>query len=122
MITQELRYAMVLLEELRQKNIITVRQVADTYNLSVKFLEQVAGKLRQAAIISGSRGRTGGYHLVRREISMNDILSAFGHLPPSISCRLADACKGGAMCAEREIEAKMIGEMNDSMARMVISS
>lgn len=122
MITQELRYAMVMVEELRQKHFVTVKQVADSYGLSVKFLEQVAGKLRRAHLIVGSRGKNGGYRFIRRLLSMNDVFAAMGSTPSSVSCQLSDDCRGGAMCAEREMEAKMVGKMNDEMARLVIGS
>lgn len=120
MITQEVRYAMVMLEELRQKNFVTVKQVSDSYSLSVKFLEQVAGKLRRAHLIMGSKGKNGGYRLIRRLLSMNDIFSALGSMPLAVSCRLSDECKGGAMCVEREIEAKVIGAINDQFARLEV--
>lgn len=120
MITQELRYAMVLLEELRQKHFVTVKQVADTYDLSVKFLEQVAGKLRRAGLVKGSRGRDGGYQLVRQSVFLNDLSAALGSSLSAVSCKLSDECKGGAMCAEREMEAKMVGKMNDLFVRMAV--
>lgn len=112
---------MVLLEELRQKRFVTVKQVASVYALSVKFLEQVAGKLRKAGFVKGSRGRDGGYQLVRQSVFLNDLSAALGSTQPAVSCKLSDDCRGGAMCVEREIEAKMIGEMNDSFAQMAVT-
>ena len=120
MIMQDVRYALVFLQETKNRRRETVKHVAEQYEISAKFLEQVAGKLRQAGIISGFRGRGGGYRLARQNISMNDILSALGRAPSAISCSLSEDCKGGAMCVEREIEARMVGEMNDAAAKMMV--
>ena len=40
---------------------MTVKQVAKEYDLSEKYMEQVASKLRHAGIVRVIRGSKGGY-------------------------------------------------------------
>lgn len=120
MITQDVRYAMMFVKGSEFKDQVTVNSIARQYGMSAKFLEQIAGKLRKAGIISGARGRTGGYRLAQREVTLVDILSALGHPLPSISCRLTDECRGGAMCQERELEAQIIGTTNDQLQKVTV--
>lgn len=115
MITQDVRYAVMLVQEIKDGKQETVRHIADKYGLSVKFLEQVARKLRMAGLIAAKRGRTGGYHIVLNSLSLSQLFSALGHPLPSISCRLADECRGDAMCEERKTEAQITGAINDQM-------
>ena len=55
-----------------------VRQIAQRQAIPMRFLEQIFQDLRRADIVTGKRGRNGGYVLARsnEEISMLDILLA----------------------------------------------
>lgn len=119
MINQDVRYATVLIQELGEQQ-GTIQEISKKYGISKKFLELVAGKLRRAGLLIGSRGRHGGYVLTRRAVSMLDLLRALGREPKALWCSLTEECKGGAMCTERELEAKMVGKMNDLFVRMAI--
>lgn len=64
-ITKKGQYALFFMIDLalHEGETITVKQVAKTYDLSEKYLEQVAAKLRQAGAVKVIRGSHGGYYL-----------------------------------------------------------
>ena len=65
-----------------------VRQIAERQEIPMRFLEQIFQDLRRAKLVSGKRGRNGGYVLAQetKEISLLDIILAtdgpfgFGHI------------------------------------------
>ena len=120
MINQEVRYAVVLLKEVALQGRVTVRSVARKYDLSEKFLEGIAGKLRTAGLLKSQRGRHGGYGIAARHVNVLELLHILGKLPRAVGCSLTEDCKGGAMRQERELEAKMVGQEIDGYAKMNI--
>ena len=64
-ITRKGQYALFFMIELalHKGETITVKQVAGKYDLSEKYMEQVAVKLRRAGFINVIRGNHGGYYL-----------------------------------------------------------
>jgi Rrf2 family transcriptional regulator, cysteine metabolism repressor len=67
-VTTKTTYALQLLLALAEraklsKSPIQLREVAETYNLPFKFLEQIAISLKSAGWIHGQRGKDGGYTL-----------------------------------------------------------
>ena len=55
-----------------------VRQIAERQEIPMRFLEQIFQDLRRADIVTGKRGRNGGYVLAKQpaEISIYDIVIA----------------------------------------------
>jgi Rrf2 family transcriptional regulator, cysteine metabolism repressor len=55
---------------------IQLREIAETYNLPFKFLEQIAIALKGAGWIHGQRGKEGGYILSvpAHQLTMADVL------------------------------------------------
>ena len=66
-ITKKGQYALFFMIDLalHEGETITVKQVAKTFVLSEKYLEQVAAKLRQAGAVKVIRGSHGGYYLAK---------------------------------------------------------
>ena len=64
-ITRKGQYALFFLIDLalHDGSTVTVKQVAKEYDLSEKYMEQVASKLRHAGIVRVIRGSKGGYYL-----------------------------------------------------------
>ncbi|MBI5357067.1 Rrf2 family transcriptional regulator [Candidatus Collierbacteria bacterium] len=121
--TQDVRYALLFLTEIvRQpwKGPVTVKKFANNHHLSFKFLEQIVGKLRQSGILWSVSGRSGGYGLKLQQFSVADIYHALGHEIQALSCSFPTDCRGGAECLQKEIEAKITGQMNDLFVGMVL--
>jgi len=80
-VTTKTIYALQLLLALADRALATrapiqLREIAETYNLPFKFLEQIAIALKGAGWIHGQRGKEGGYVLSvsPRQLTMADIL------------------------------------------------
>src|ERR1035437_1276580 len=80
-VTTKTIYALQLLLALADRALVSrtpiqLREIAETYNLPFKFLEQIAIALKGAGWIHGQRGKEGGYVLSisPRQLTMGDVL------------------------------------------------
>lgn len=79
-ITASVEYAMQALLEIAASSAssqpIAVREIAESQNISVKFLESILNKLKRGSFISSVRGPSGGYVLAKTpsEISVADVI------------------------------------------------
>jgi len=85
------RYALRLMIDLAEnggESLVTLRDVAQRQEISVKYLEQIVSVLSKAGLVRSSRGPQGGYSLSRpaEEYTVGDILRLTeGDLAP-VSC------------------------------------
>ena len=80
-VTTKTTYALQLLLALAErakvsKSPIQLREIAETYNLPFKFLEQIAISLKSAGWIHGQRGKDGGYVLsiAANQLSLGEVI------------------------------------------------
>ena len=80
-VTTKTTYALQLLLALAErakvsKSPIQLREIAETYNLPFKFLEQIAISLKSAGWIHGQRGKDGGYTLsvAAQQLTLGDVI------------------------------------------------
>ncbi|HXP91025.1 MAG TPA: Rrf2 family transcriptional regulator [Fibrobacteria bacterium] len=80
-VTTKTIYALQLLLALADRGRVSrapiqLREIAETYNLPFKFLEQIAIALKGAGWIHGQRGKEGGYVLSvpPRQLTLGDVL------------------------------------------------
>jgi len=90
-ITSKSDYAMIMLIELaKQKKgqVLPLSSIADHYNLSLSYLEQLATKLRRAKLIESKQGVKGGYLLAKdsTKITPLEIISAVGDEVYPVPC------------------------------------
>ena len=96
------RYALRLMIDVAQNGgdrCLSLKEIATRQDISMKYLEQIVGKLARAGLLQSIRGAQGGYRLSRlpEEITAGEILRATeGSLAP-VSCLEAgcvrqDAC------------------------------
>lgn len=97
------RYALRLMTELAAMapgELLPLKAVSDSQEISQKYLEQIVTPLARAGLVESVRGSQGGYRLARpaRQITAGDILRAVeGDLVP-IPCLARDA----ASCPRRD--------------------
>ena len=97
------RYALRLMTELAAMapgELLPLKAVSDSQEISQKYLEQIVTPLARAGLVESVRGSQGGYRLARpaRQITAGDILRAVeGDLVP-IPCLAQDA----ASCPRRD--------------------
>ncbi|RST73914.1 Rrf2 family transcriptional regulator [Siminovitchia acidinfaciens] len=73
------RYGLTIMIELGKRygeGPISLKSIAQAYNLSEHYLEQLAGPLRNAGLVKSVRGAYGGYILAKEpaEITAGDII------------------------------------------------
>src|SRR5579859_5252554 len=81
-VTRKAQLGLLLVSELAQRPAdagpLSIEEIARKAGASRKFLEQIAGDLRRAGIISAVRGAAGGYRLMRAPSSLSvvEVLNA----------------------------------------------
>ena len=99
------RYALRVLIDMAEhhsENYLPLREIAQRQDISEKYLESIVKLMVKGGILSGLRGKGGGYRLGRppEEITVNEVLrAAEGSLAP-VSCLDEDApsCDRAAEC------------------------
>lgn len=82
MITQKMKYALkallVLADEAAKASpaALTIEQIAKRSDTPKRFLEHILLEIRNAGVVGSTRGRSGGYHLIKppAEIAIADLL------------------------------------------------
>ena len=98
------RYAMRLMidvAQLQEEGAVSLREIAQIEDISLKYLEQLVRPLTQAKILVGVRGKNGGYRLAKpaAEIPAGEILRAVEGTTVPVACSaLETGCERGAAC------------------------
>lgn len=85
------RYALRMIVELAthsEESFVSLKDIAESQNISKKYLEQIVPMLNSSGILRTNRGNKGGYMLARRadKLTIGDILRATeGTLAP-VAC------------------------------------
>ena len=81
--------AIVDLAVYSEKESVSISSIARRQNISERYLEQLAGKLKKAGLIMSTRGAQGGYRLARPadEISVGDVLRALEGNLEAVECQ-----------------------------------
>ncbi len=79
---------------------VRLADIARREQISVAYLEQIFGRLRQANLVTANRGPGGGYRLSRapEDISAGQIVRAVEESLDATSCYGTGQCRGGAEC------------------------
>ena len=97
------RYAVRIMAELGKNTdkVISASSLAESQEISMKYLEQILKILVAKNLVKASRGATGGYSLVKKpeEYSIADILAATGDLPQIAPCLSERKCARESICS-----------------------
>ena len=90
-ITSKSDYAMIIMIELAKSpngELISLGKIAEKFNLSLSYIEQLASSLRRAKLITSKQGVKGGYALAKStsQISSRDIIKAVGDEVQTVTC------------------------------------
>jgi Rrf2 family protein len=85
-------YAIILVTTLADKynkGLVSLSEIAKSYNLSLLFLRNVANDLRHNGIIRAEEGKYGGYQLVKdpKTLKVGEILKSFSTEPLLACCQ-----------------------------------
>ncbi len=108
------------------KGPISLNDVAEAQGISLAYLEQVIRDLRDAELVSSTRGAHGGYELVRppHEITVGEVLRALeGDILPVQCVRHADArlCERSEACAARTVWERVHRRVVDVLDGMTLA-
>lgn len=97
------RYALRIMIDLAlddSNEYISLKDIAERQEISMKYLEQIISLLNKAKLVESARGNTGGYKLVKKpaEYKVGEILlAAEGNLAPTDcingECSRKETCK-----------------------------
>ena len=97
MVSTKGRYAlrvMIDLAEHQKEGFISLRDVAERQEISMKYMEAIVAVLNRAGLLESRRGKTGGYRLSRdpSEITAGEVLRLTeGSLAP-VACMEKGGC------------------------------
>ena len=104
-VTSKGRYALRVMLDLAQhpdEGFISLKTIAERQNISMKYLEAIVGALKKAGLVDSSRGKEGGYSLLRapEEYSVGEILRCMEDMLAPVSCITAEgvACSQASGC------------------------
>ncbi|MCM1404503.1 MAG: Rrf2 family transcriptional regulator [Prevotella sp.] len=107
------RYALQVMVEFAAHDgeVLSLKSVAETHEISLKYLEQIVQMLVKADLLSSFRGANGGYKLTKRpsEITVAAILSATEGSLSVVSCMDKNACGNQCRCRVRKCWDKLNG-------------
>ena len=99
-ITSKGRYALRVMLDLaqhREEGYISLKTIADRQGYSMKYLEMIVGSLKREGLVASTRGKEGGYRLVRdpEDYTIGEILRCIEYNLAPVAC-----IKAGDICCE----------------------
>ena len=99
-ITSKGRYALRVMLDLaqhREEGYISLKTIAERQGYSMKYLEMIVGSLKRADLVASTRGKEGGYRLVRdpEDYTIGEILRCIEDNLAPVAC-----IKAGDICCE----------------------
>lgn len=104
MVSTKGRYALIVCLDLAQQDpeaYISLREVAQRQNISMKYLESIVAMLNRAGLVRSLRGKGGGYRLTRppEACSVGEILQLTeGSMAPVYCLEPGGACEKSERC------------------------
>ena len=99
-ITSKGRYALRVMLDLaqhREEGYISLKTIAERQGYSMKYLEMIVGSLKRSGLVASTRGKEGGYRLVRdpEDYTIGEILRCIEDNLAPVAC-----IKAGDICCE----------------------
>ena len=121
MITQKMKYALkallTLADAARQPTpeALTIEQIARRSGAPKRFLEHILLEIRNAGIIASTRGRAGGYRLIKpaEQVSISELLRMIDGPIAPLAClsrrayQRCDDCTDESTCRIRKVFAEV---------------
>ena len=88
---------MLDLAQHREEGYISLKTIAERQGYSMKYLEMIVGSLKRAGLVASTRGKEGGYRLVRdpEDYTIGEILRCIEDNLAPVAC-----IKAGDICCE----------------------
>ena len=99
-------YALEAMIELasRVDTCVSIRDIAEARNCSVKYLEQIFKQLKKAQLLISIRGKDGGYQIAKNpnDITAKDIILAVEEKLDPVVC-LSHTCMRAGICRTQSV-------------------
>lgn len=84
--TSKTEHAFIIIKELKANrgSVVPMYYIANKYNKSLHFIEQVQRNLKQAGLIGSKKGPNGGSYIIPEKVTVSDILKACNDKPEFI--------------------------------------
>jgi len=121
------RYGCRALVELalnHQNGAMSLSEIANQQDISVKYLAQIFPPLKAAGLVRSIRGPRGGYTLARdpSDIRLSDIVHVLeGSLAPVECVDAPDLCRRSGACVTRNVWETLRDRMEDVLQSMTLS-
>ena len=119
MVSTKGRYALIVCLDLAQQDpeaYISLREVAQRQNISMKYLESIVAMLNRAGLVRSLRGKGGGYRLSRelKDYSVGEIVRLTeGSLAPVSCLEGENTCPRADKCLSLPVWEKLDTLIND---------
>ena len=121
------QYALRLMMDIAghdESGFVSLKDVASRENLSIKYLEQIAGTLSKSGMLLSGRGAQGGYRLTKapEEYTVGSILRLTeGNRAPVACMGGEDRCKGCCECSTPDFWAGLYAVVNEYIDRYTLA-
>ena len=107
----------------KQGQVVSLKEVANEENISIKFAEKIASALVKAQILTSMRGQDGGHKLSKptSKTSVGEILKATGDLSAVAEC-LTAGCPMIDKCSSITVWQRLNGLINEYLDSVMIST
>ncbi len=127
MVSTKGRYALTVMVDLARSSgdgFVSLADIAERENLSMKYLESIISILNKGGMLQSLRGKNGGYRLARdpAEYSVNEILLLTeGTLAP-VNCIMQDGvqCEKAATCSTLPLWAGLDKVIESYLSRITL--
>ncbi len=106
----------IMVEIARNKEeFISVADLSKKLGITIKYLEQIINKLAKSGLLESSRGKAGGYKLVKpaKEYSIGEILEVSGDSPRLANCLNHKECPMAENCDTMGVWVTLTNVIND---------
>jgi Rrf2 family iron-sulfur cluster assembly transcriptional regulator len=108
---------------------VPLSDISRRQNISLKYLEQITRKLREAGILKSHRGPLGGHMLAKKpeNISIGEVVKILEESPVFVDCAESDnlvcgVCNRAGECLSRWVWVEASQAMFDRLDQITISS
>ena len=127
MVSTKGRYALMVCLDLAQQDpeaYISLREVAQRQNISMKYLESIVAMLNRAGLVRALRGKGGGYRLTRppEECSVGEILQLTeGSMAPVYCLEPGGTCEKAGQCITYPMWRQLDGLIDGYLRRVSLA-
>jgi len=120
--------ALILMSDLAARHkagsFVSLQDIADRMHLSQGYLEEIAGALKKAKLITGKQGPAGGYRLARppSRISMEDIMVAVEGPIELVECQgKSGLCPVAGKCSSKNVWGALQAAIRSSLRQTTLA-